>query len=118
MSPRFDEKLNPQLLPLTLNTTGKVKFSPSSATRGGGGGTGSERRTIASAASSNAEPPVPEPVQHEADQDFGGLLRALGRIALMPVQMRDQLLLPGHAHALRALAGALRGSHRLRSLRK
>src|SRR6202035_1649140 len=49
----------PQLRPLTRKITGKVKFSPSSATSGGGIGTGSDFRTIASAASSKATSPDP-----------------------------------------------------------
>ena len=42
----------------------------------------------------------------------GSFLRAIGRIALVFVQMRDQLLLPGRTDAPRAFAGPLRRSHR------
>src|SRR3982075_1391380 len=56
------------------------------------------------------------PVQREADKDLGALLRALRRIALVLVEVSDQLLLPGRPHAPRALSRTLRGSDRARPL--
>ncbi len=56
-------------------------------------------------------------VKHEADQDLGALLRPIRRIALVLVEMRDQFLLPGHSHALHALAGALHRRDRTRPFR-
>ena len=75
--------------------------------------------TIASAASSNAASPDPltmlaestRPIRSsaKADQDLGALLRALRRIALVLVEMRDQLLLPGRARPPQVSPLPLRG---------
>src|SRR5438093_1154545 len=59
---------------------------------------------------------VTHPVQREADEDLGALLRALRRIALVLVQMRHQFLLPGNACAPCAFTDALYGSDRARRL--
>ena len=64
-----------------------------------------------------AESTCPIRSSAKADQDLGALLRALRRIALVLVEMGDQLLLPGRAHAPQAFSGALRGSDRTRAFR-
>ena len=105
--------------PLTRKITGKVKFSPSSATSGGGCGTGSERSHhgqrrfvkggIARTLDDSGRQTWPRPVEHEAHIDLGALSPNDWRIALVPVEMRDQLLLPGHPLAAR-FAGAVTGA--------
>src|ERR1700694_3582065 len=56
------------------------------------------------------------PIEREADEDLGALLRALRRIALVLVQMRHQFLLPAETRAPCAFTGALRRGDRARSL--
>ena len=59
-----------------------------------------------------------ETVEHEVHENFGALLRALGRIALVLVEVRDQFLLPCGADATGARAGALLRRDRTLRLRR
>src|SRR5882672_3790728 len=60
---------------------------------------------------------VTQPVEREADVDFGGLLLPFRWIALVLVEMRHQFLLPGRAHALGGRAASDRRRGRTRAFR-
>ena len=50
-------------------------------------------------------------VECEADEDLNRLCRPVGGIALVPIEMGDQLLLPRRPDTLRAFARSLHGCH-------
>ena len=105
-----------QLLVLTRKITGKVKVRPSSAIDRRwhrhriGAPHHRQRRLvegrIARALFDIGREHVAHAVEREANLDLGGFLLPFLRIALVLVEMRDQLLLPGRARTPCALAGA------------